>query len=179
VPLDEDVFAYAFRSSGELTYRLESDCENTNTQAHGDVHLVMLAYLRRRWSLSDRDGFGALSLSRRVCKAGFGAFVEVKRLFSTTPEADHWGDRTLNRTQSRHDRTRPVSDSSSRARGLGFTTGASGQAPEGKRTRRVDRTRWCVWSQLDAYWNRPDAGTVASDQFKRRVRSAFQLRDSS
>jgi hypothetical protein len=70
----------------------------------------------------------------------FGAFVEVKRLFSTTPEAEifpkslwteteanggHWGDRTLNRTRSRHDRTRPVSDNSCMARGLGFTTGAS------------------------------------------------------
>jgi hypothetical protein len=66
-------------------------------------------------------------------------FVEVKHLFSTTPEAEifsksswieteanggHWGDRT----RSRHDRTRPVSDSSSLARGLGFSTGASGHS---------------------------------------------------
>jgi hypothetical protein len=66
--------------------------------------------------------------------------VEVKRLFSTTPETEifsksswieteanegHRGDRTLNRTRSRHDRTRPVSDNSSLARGLGFTTGVS------------------------------------------------------
>jgi hypothetical protein len=32
--------------------------ENVNTHAHGDVHLVVLAHLRRRWSLSGRDGFG-------------------------------------------------------------------------------------------------------------------------
>jgi hypothetical protein len=67
-------------------------------------------------------------------------FVEVKRLFFTMPVAEifsksswieteanggHWGDRTLNRTRSRHDQTRSVSDSSCLARGLGFTTGAS------------------------------------------------------
>jgi hypothetical protein len=77
-------------------------------------------------------------------------FVEVKCLFSTTPKAEifsksswietevnggHWGDRTLNQTRSRHDRTRPVSDSSSLARGLGFTTGASGHSRD-----------WRVWS---------------------------------
>jgi hypothetical protein len=66
--------------------------------------------------------------------------VEVKCLFFTTPEAEtffvssrtemeanggHWGDQTLNRTRSRHARTRPVSARSCLARGLGFTTGAS------------------------------------------------------
>jgi hypothetical protein len=56
VPLDEVLFAYAFRSSGELTYHLKNDCENANIHAHGDVHLVILANLRRRWSLSGRDG---------------------------------------------------------------------------------------------------------------------------
>jgi RNA binding exosome subunit len=46
-----------------------------------------------------------------------GVFEELKRLFSTTPEVrketeaneGHRGDRTLNRTRSLHDRTRPVS----------------------------------------------------------------------
>jgi hypothetical protein len=70
-------------------------------------------------------------------------FIEVKRLFSTMSEAEifsksswieteanggHWGDRMLNRTWSWHDRTHPVSDSNSLARGLGFTTGASGHS---------------------------------------------------
>jgi hypothetical protein len=56
--------------------------------------------------------------------------VEVKRLFSTTPEAEifsksswiemeanggHWGDRTLDRMRSRYDWTRSVSGSSSQA----------------------------------------------------------------
>jgi hypothetical protein len=98
--------------------------------------LVMLAYLRRRWSLSGKDGFERWS---------FSAFVEVKRLFSTMPEAEffsksswieteanggHWGDQTLIRTQSRYDRTCPVSDSSCLARGLGFTTSASGHSQD-------------------------------------------------
>jgi hypothetical protein len=76
--------------------------------------------------------------------------VEVKRLFSTTSDVEifsksswieteanggHRGDLTLNRTRSRHNRTRPVSDSSCLARGLGFTTGASGHS----------RDR-CLWS---------------------------------
>jgi hypothetical protein len=73
VPLDEDSFAYAFRSSGELIQRLENDYENGNTHAHGDVHLVMLAHLRWRWSLSGRDGFDA--------------FWEVEMLFSKRPDA--------------------------------------------------------------------------------------------
>jgi hypothetical protein len=35
--------------------------ENVNTHAHGDVHLVVLAHLRRRWSLSGRNGFNEFS----------------------------------------------------------------------------------------------------------------------
>jgi hypothetical protein len=31
---------------------------------------------------------------------------------------------------------------------------------------------------VDAYWNRPDAGTVVSGQFKQRVRSRGQQRES-
>jgi hypothetical protein len=60
-----------------------------------------------------------------------GAFVEVKHLFSITPVVEifsksswletevnegHWGDRMLNRMRSQHDRTCPVSGSSSLAR---------------------------------------------------------------
>jgi hypothetical protein len=37
--------------------------------------------------LSGRDGFGALSPSHRACKARFGVFVEVKRIFCTASEA--------------------------------------------------------------------------------------------
>jgi hypothetical protein len=48
--------------------------------------LMMLAHLRRRWSLSGRKGFEFLSPSRRACEAGFNAFWEMKRLFSTAPD---------------------------------------------------------------------------------------------
>jgi hypothetical protein len=51
--------------------------ENVNTHAHGDVHLVVLAYLQRRWSLSGRDGIGTLSPSCSACSAGFGEISEV------------------------------------------------------------------------------------------------------
>jgi hypothetical protein len=37
--------------------------------------------------LRGREEFGFLSSSRRAYSAGFGVFVEVKRLFSTAPEA--------------------------------------------------------------------------------------------
>jgi hypothetical protein len=59
-------------------------------------------------------------------------FGEVKCLFSTTPEVKketeanggHCGDRTLHRTWSRFDRTRPVSSQQlSGTRVLGFLTG--------------------------------------------------------
>jgi hypothetical protein len=44
----------------------------------------------------------------------------------TKANGGHWGDRTLNRTRSRHDRTRPVSGYCYARRGaLGFATGAS------------------------------------------------------
>jgi hypothetical protein len=88
--------------------------------------------LQRRWSLSGREGFGFLSPSCRACEAGFGAFWEVKCLFSTAPEVGketeanggHCGDRTLHRTRSRFDRTRPVSSQQlSGTRVLGFLTG--------------------------------------------------------
>jgi hypothetical protein len=46
----------------------------------------VLAHLRRRWSLSGREGFGFLSPSCQACEAGFSAFREMKRLFSTAPD---------------------------------------------------------------------------------------------
>jgi hypothetical protein len=52
--------------------------------------LVMLAHLRRWWSLSGRQGFGFLSPSRQACEAGFSAFQEMKSLFSTAPDAKKW-----------------------------------------------------------------------------------------
>jgi hypothetical protein len=59
-------------------------------------------------------------------------FVEVKCLFSTTPEAEifsksSWIETEMNGGQW-GDRTHPVSDSCCLARGLGFSTGASGHS---------------------------------------------------
>jgi hypothetical protein len=68
----------------------ENDCENANTRAQDGEHLVVLAHLRRKWSLSSRGEFGALSPSRRACEAGFGAFMEVKCIFSTMLETENF-----------------------------------------------------------------------------------------
>jgi hypothetical protein len=62
--------------------------KNANTHAHGGVHLVVLAYLQRRWSLSDRKGFGFFSQARR----DLALFGEVKRLSSIAPEARKGGE---------------------------------------------------------------------------------------
>jgi hypothetical protein len=162
VPLDEDSFAYAFRSNGELTYRLENDCENTNTHSHDNVLLVVLAHLRRRWSLSGRDGFGTLSPSRRAMRfsgSGNAIFRAIRR--------GGRADRMLG--------SRPISSS----RVQRACTPARPVKPQRSyEAREVDWTRWRVRSrstrrvrsQVGAYWNRPDASTVASGQYKRRVR---------
>jgi hypothetical protein len=119
--------------------------------------MVALAHLRRRWSLSGREGFGFLSPSRRACEVGFDAFWEVKCLFSTAPEVGketevnggHCGDQTLDWTLSWFDRTRPVSSQQlSGTRVLGFATGASSPSRDrsvqsgtqrGRAGRRADR----------------------------------------
>jgi hypothetical protein len=90
---------------------------------------------------------------------GFGAFWKVKCLFSialevgkeTEANGGHCGDRTLHRTRSRFDRTRPVSSQQlSGARVLGFPTGAPDPSQNrsvrsgtqrGRTGRRADRTR--------------------------------------
>jgi hypothetical protein len=52
--------------------------------------------LRRRRYLSSREGFGFLSSS-----TGFGAFVKVKRLFSTAPDAKKWRRKGVTRVTRR------------------------------------------------------------------------------
>jgi hypothetical protein len=47
---------------------------------------VVLAHLRRRWSLSGRDGFGVLST--KLARQDSEPFMEVKCTFSTTPVAE-------------------------------------------------------------------------------------------
>jgi hypothetical protein len=63
----------------------ENVYENANTLAHVVDHLVVLAHLRWRWSLSDREGLGS---SRRDS----GVFEELKRLFSFTSLSRFGGD---------------------------------------------------------------------------------------
>jgi hypothetical protein len=79
--------------------------------------LVVLARLRRRWSLSSREGLGSSLPLAELARRDSGIFEELKRLFSTTPEVGketeanggHRGDRTLDQTQSLNDRMRPIS----------------------------------------------------------------------
>jgi hypothetical protein len=99
-------------------------------------------------------GLGPSLPPTELTRHDLALFMEVKCIFSTTPEAKifskeswieteanggHWRDQTLNRTWSRHDRTRPVSSSSSLAHAdLGLPsacsvtrgTGASSQVLE-------------------------------------------------
>jgi hypothetical protein len=52
------------------------------------TYLLVLAHLRRQWSLSGRERFGVLSPSRRDS----GVFVEMKRLFSFTSNDEKGGE---------------------------------------------------------------------------------------
>jgi hypothetical protein len=94
-----------------------------------------------------------------LARRGSTLFGEVKCLFSTALEVGketeanggHCGDRTLHRTQSRFDQTRPVSSQQlSGAQVLGFLTSASSPSwnqsvrsstQRGRTGRRADRTR--------------------------------------
>jgi hypothetical protein len=79
----------------------QNDCENANTHAHGDVHLVMLAHLRRQWSLSGRE-------FQRFSGNETPIFYCAGRE-ETEANGVHRSDRTLDRTRSLFDRTHPVS----------------------------------------------------------------------
>jgi hypothetical protein len=67
---------------------------------------VVLARLRRRWSLSGREGLGSSLPPTELARRDSGVFEELKRLFSTTPEV---GKETEANGGHRGDRTRPVS----------------------------------------------------------------------
>jgi hypothetical protein len=141
--------------------------------------------------LSSREGFEFLSPSRRACTVVFSTFCG-----SETPifhcsggeemetNGGHRGDRTLSRTRSRRNQTRPVSNSGSLARGLGFSTGASGHSRErriwsGARETanvkgRSDIVTRPVTIDRSRGQQRESVATGrlgASDQFDRRVRS--------
>jgi hypothetical protein len=130
----------------------ENVCENANTLAHVVDHMVVLAHLRRRWSLRGREGLGPSLPPTELARWDSGVFKELKLLFSTTSEVGketeanggHQGDQTLHRTWSRFDRTRPVSSTQqSGARMLGFATSASG--PSQNRSIRSGTQRSRAW----------------------------------
>jgi hypothetical protein len=141
--------------------------------------------------LSGREGFEFLSPSRRACEAGFGAFVEVKRLFSTMPNAKKRRRKGVTwvtgRTTGRWiEHGWRVWSAHPACRGSAHRHVRSVMGParpvklqRSYETRKVDRTRWRVRSCVGAYWNQPHAGSVASGQFKRRVRSRGQQCDSA
>jgi hypothetical protein len=87
------------------------------THSHMTRSLGGVSTFARQWSLSGREGLGSSLPPAELARRDLGVFEELKRLFSTTPEVrketeangGHRGDRTLNRTQSLFDRTRPVS----------------------------------------------------------------------
>jgi hypothetical protein len=74
--------------------------------------VIMIATLA-----SGREGLGSSLHPAEFARWDSGVFEELKRLFSTTPEVrketevngGHRGDRTLDRTRSLFDRTRPIS----------------------------------------------------------------------
>jgi hypothetical protein len=103
----------------------KNNCENANTHAHGVDHLVVLAHLQRwcwsRCSLSGREGLGSSLPPTERASAGFRRFRgnEMPIFYyagsrksngdQTEANGGHSGDRTLDRTRSLFDRTRPVS----------------------------------------------------------------------
>jgi hypothetical protein len=78
---------------------------------------VVLARLRRRWSLSGIESLGSSLPPAELARRDSGVFEKLKLLFSTTSEVGkqteanggHRGDRTLDRTWPLFDRTRSVS----------------------------------------------------------------------
>jgi hypothetical protein len=69
----------------------KNNCENANTLAHDDDHLVVLAHLRWRWSLSGREGLGSSLPPVELARRDSGIFEELKRLFSFTPMSSFGG----------------------------------------------------------------------------------------
>jgi hypothetical protein len=70
----------------------KNDCENANTLAHDDDHLVVLAHLRWRWCLSGREGLGSSLCPAELARRDSGVFEELKRLFSFMTISSFGGD---------------------------------------------------------------------------------------
>jgi hypothetical protein len=72
----------------------KNDYENANTLAHDDETLVVLASLRRRWSLSGRESLRFSLPPTELARRDSGVFEELKHLFSFTPMSRFGGDVT-------------------------------------------------------------------------------------
>jgi hypothetical protein len=72
----------------------KNDCENGNILAHDNNHLVVLAHLRWRWSLSGREGLGSSLPPAELARRDSAVFEELKCLFSFTPMSRFVGDVT-------------------------------------------------------------------------------------
>jgi hypothetical protein len=142
--------------------------------------------LRRRWSLSGREGLGSSLPPAELARRDSGVFEELKRLFSTTPEirnrteanGGHRSDRTLDRTRSLFDRTRPVSVQRARVFQLfDRTRGVSGHSRSdafGRRGSLLDsnRTR-ALWRPVTVSLERcSDLTSASSPSRDQRVRSS-------
>jgi hypothetical protein len=72
----------------------ENVYENANTLAHVVEHLVVLAPLRRRWSLSGREGLWSSLPPVELARRDSSVFEELKRLFSFMPLSRFGGNVT-------------------------------------------------------------------------------------
>jgi hypothetical protein len=74
----------------------KNDCENANTLAYDDETLVVLTPLRRRWSLSSREGLGSDHLvvlalfTHDACKAGFRRFRGIETPIFLYVNVEFW-----------------------------------------------------------------------------------------
>jgi hypothetical protein len=98
VPLERSNFAYVLGSSGEASSMPnsfeENVCENANTLAHVIDHMVVLAHLRRRRSLSGREGLGPSLLPAELARRDSSVFEELKRLFPLRRKSEKKRKRT-------------------------------------------------------------------------------------
>jgi uncharacterized protein YaaW (UPF0174 family) len=68
----------------------ENVCKNANTLAHVVEHLVVLATLRRRWSLSGREGLGSFTPMSRLGGDVTWCFRGVKMIIFLYANVETW-----------------------------------------------------------------------------------------
>jgi hypothetical protein len=133
---------------------------------------LVLARLRRRWSLSGREGLGSSLPPVELARRDSGVFEELKRLFSTTPEVGketeanigHRGDRTLNQTRPVIVQCLRVFRFDDRTRGASDRSGSL-----------LDSNRTLALSRLVISPARPVIVLLCAAQADQRVRSFMGL----